>query len=262
MTFSIKSSIPRLVCAAVFLALVCHSTAWAQTPTTFLTRSAFTFSWAGLASSDPRFSSAAELGLNLDVADYKVGRVNFVADYEAVLGSERRSFELNHGNYTLESSASYRLRATEIAGAFHHVSRHLSDRPNPNVIAWNVLDLRAARHVVVRGSAFDAQLAWGHVLQRTYVDYVWTGDLRLGVRRQLSPRVSVFAKGSGGLVGVDRAKLGRDRLCGSRVEAGVRLNGESGALELYAGYERRIDAYPLDRQRARWFAFGFRLVSR
>jgi hypothetical protein len=44
------------------------------------------------------------------------------------------------------------------------------------------------------------------------------------------------------------------------VEAGVRLNGRAGAIELFAGFERRIDADPLDRQTQQWAMAGFRLV--
>ena len=252
--------------AAAAAGLLCWSATIATAQTApagrFLPKSAFDFSWAALASGDPRFSWDADLGIDLDVVDYAIGRLTFVADYEAVLGSERRAFDLNHGNYTLESAASVRHRGAEYSAAFHHVSRHLSDRESPNIVAWNVLDLRAARQVAVARSTLDAQLAWGRVLQRNFADYAWTADLRLTLRRPVGTRSGLFASAWGGLVGVDPTKAGRERLCGSRLEAGWRLNGRAAALELFAGYERRIDAYPLERRRARWFAFGFRFVGR
>ena len=43
---------------------------------------------------------------------------------------------------------------------------------------------------------------------------------------------------------------------------GLRVNGPAAAAELFAGFERRIDADPLDRQAQRWTFAGFRLVSR
>jgi hypothetical protein len=39
------------------------------------------------------------------------------------------------------------------------------------------------------------------------------------------------------------------------------VNGRAAAVEFFAGYERRIDAYPTDRFRVRMFTFGFRIVS-
>jgi len=42
----------------------------------------------------------------------------------------------------------------------------------------------------------------------------------------------------------------------------VRVNGRGGAIELFAGVERRLDADPLDRLPQRWAVAGFRLLSR
>jgi hypothetical protein len=237
-------------------------TAPASDEAKLFTRSDFSFSWAALANGDPRFSWDARIGLDIDLVDYRTGRLNFAAGYEAILGSERRAFDLNHGNYTLEASSSYRVRAIELAAVFHHVSRHLNDRDNPATIAWNVAEVRASRRVAVGKTTIEGQLEAGRVLQHTYVDYVWTSDLRLVLRRPLTDRTALFAGASGGLIGVDRARLDRDRQCGARLETGVHISGKVAALELFAGYERRIDAYPLDRHRTRWFAAGFRFVSR
>ena len=100
------------------------------------------------------------------------------------------------------------------------------------------------------------------VLQHTFVDYQWTTDVRIAVRHPISNRVGLYVSTGGGLIGVDRARLGRERQCGSVLEGGVRIAGTTAGLELYAGYERRIDAFPVDRQRSRWLAFGFRISSR
>src|SRR5439155_5355214 len=136
-------------------------------------------------------------------------RINFAADYEGVLGNELRPFELNHENFSLDGSVLRQIGSVRLAGAFHHVSRHLSDRPNPNIVAWNVLDLRARRRFVNGLSMVDAELAAGRVLQHTYVDYAWTSDLRLIWRRPMTNRLTVFAAGDGHLVGVDPDRLGR-----------------------------------------------------
>ena len=227
----------------------------------WLPRARYYFQWAALESSDPRFTADGMMGVDVDLVDYGAGRLAFAADYEAVLGHEVRPFEINHDNFAMEAFATARVRSSEIAVAFHHVSRHLSDRANPNIIAWNVLDFRAMRHFNVGESHIDAELAAGHVLQTTFVDYTWTSDLYLTLRRRLANRVGFFASGRGRLIGVDESKQGRDRQCGARLETGIRVKGGATALELFAGYERRIDGFPTERTRVRMFAFGFRFTS-
>jgi hypothetical protein len=251
----------ELLCAAGAAAQSAAKPASAGAPI-WLTRADVSFQWAAFDTSDPRFSWDAALSADFDLVDYGVGRLSVKADYEAVLGSERRLFDLNHENYALEAAGSYRVGSIEVAGAFHHVSRHLTDRPNANISAWNVAVARAMRRFVAGASIVEATLEAGRVLQRNYVDYAWTSNLRLAIRRPVHKRTDVFASGIGRLIGVDRSKLNRDRQCGGRVEGGVRVNGTAGALELVAGYERRIDGFPTDRVRVRAFTIGFRLVSR
>jgi hypothetical protein len=44
------------------------------------------------------------------------------------------------------------------------------------------------------------------------------------------------------------------------VEGGVRIAGEAATAELFAGFERRFDADPLDFTAQRWFMVGFRVL--
>ena len=229
---------------------------------TFLTRAAFNFGYAVLESGDPRFGTIAHFGADLDLIDYATGRLTFVAAWEGVLGSERRPFDLNHTNYVLESAFTRRIKHGEVAAVFHHVSRHLSDRENPATIAWNVLLVRATRTFAAGASSLDAQIEVGRTLQHTFVDYRWTSDLRLALHRPISGRVTVYGTAAGGLIGIDRAISDRERLCGARFEGGVHFDGQVSGVDLYVGYERRIDAYPLDRHRERWFEVGFRVGTR
>lgn len=255
---------------AVFLLLVCASRATAQVPPAssgaspaFFTRADFSLSWEWLQTSDPRFTWDSHVGVDLDLFAYRAARLNLTADYEAVLGSERRAFEINHENYRIEASGAYVVHSIEVAGVFHHSSRHLSDRANSAVIAWNIAVLRAGRQIAVGKAILNAQLEVGHVLQHTYVDYAWTSGLRLAIRRPLNQRAALFAAGAGGLIGVDPKKAGRtERLCGARLETGVRIRGQTADVEFFASYERRIDAYPIDRVRVRWSGIGFRFLSR
>ena len=211
---------------------------------------------------DPRFSWQTHFGGDFDLVDYVKGRANILIDYEAVLGDQLRLFDPNQGNYTLEASGSARVNGTEVAGVLHHVSRHLSDRPKDFAIAWNVLGVRVLRQASAAGVAMELQGSAGKVIERAFVDYAWTADADVVLRRPIAPRVGVFAHGFGQLIGVDHAIAGRDARQGGRLEGGVRLNGRGGAVELFAGLERRIDADPLDGLSQRWLFAGFRFVSR
>jgi hypothetical protein len=260
----------RPLLAACLLALGAPAAALAQagpapatppaTPT-FLSRSAFLVGFAHLTSDDPRFVWDARVSADVDVLDYGRGRINFWGTYEGLLGSERRLLDLNHENFVVEGSASYRIQASELSLAFHHVSRHLSDRANPDVVAWNTLTFRAAHTMTARGTRYHGFLEASRVLQHTYVDYAWTSLLQVDLERPINARTSFVAIGTGQLVGIDPSRSTRDRQCGARAEAGIQFSGRTGAVEFYVAYERRIDAYPLARQRARWFEVGFKLMG-
>jgi hypothetical protein len=244
------------------------ATAFAQTPAPpapapdFLTRYDFQLTGAALAIDDPRFSWDTHFGGDLDVFDYVKGRLSIAADYEAILGDEFRAFDPNQSYYLLEASSSYRFGQTEIAGVFHHISRHLSDRPKTFPIAWNVLEARLLRRFEVGRLVMDMHADAGKVLQHSFVDYSWTGDADVMVRREISPRVGIFVQAFGELIGVQAEEIDRGTQWGGRAEGGIRFGGRAGALELFAGIERRIDADPLVRAAERWGIAGFRLVGR
>jgi hypothetical protein len=227
----------------------------------FLTHYNFHLSADALSNGDQRFSWQTHFGGDLDLVDYVAGRLNLLIDYEAMLGSEFRRFDPNQGNYTLEGSGSLRAGGAEIAGVFHHVSRHLGDRSKRFAIAWNAVGVRVLRRVATTAATVDLQGSAGRVVQRAFVDYAWTGDADAVIRRPISPRVGVFAHLFGQLVGVDPAIAGRGTQRAGRLEAGLRLNGRAGALELVVGFERRSDADPIDRTPQRWTFAGFRFVS-
>lgn len=233
-----------------------------QHPPAFLTRTDFSFLGGWLYTSDPHFTYDVRLLGDIDVIDYGKGRTNLLVDYEAVIGSERRRFDVNHGNYTMAVSTSYRAGPVELSTFFHHVSRHLSDRPNPAAISWNVIGARAAGRVTFHGATFDGALDAGHAMQTATVDYTWTANAHLVMRRPLSRIVSIFALAEGGLIGVDREVHNRGRQCGGRAEIGLHVDGTKGAVELFAGYDRRADAFPTSISPVRFFTLGFRLMTK
>ena len=235
-------------------------------PTTpqFLPRYDFHLAAAALANDDPRFSWDTHFGGAIDVVDYVHGRAGTFIDYEAVLGNELRAFDPNQGNYILELSTSYRIKRTEVAAIFHHVSRHLSDRPKVIPVAWNILGVRVLREATRDKTTVDLVADFGGTTEKVNVDYRWSTNVDVVVRRQVVSRTAVFARGTGHLMSVVPAPtlVSRHAQTGGVVEGGVRFIGEAGVGELFLGYEHRFDAYPLGFVPERWFMVGFRVLRR
>jgi len=227
----------------------------------FMSRTDLRLGAAALSSDDQRFKWDTHFGGDIDVLDYVHGRVRVVADYQAMLGDEFRPFDPNQGNYVLEPSASMRVGGFEIAGVFHHESRHLSDRIKKFSIDWNVLGGRVLKRADTEKMTLEVEAGFGGVVRHTFTDYKWVGDTDVLVRRQLSDRMAVYVRGTFVVYGVD-GTVPRDNQTGGRGEIGLRLTGPAGAVELFAGGERVVDAYPLDRVPQEWPFAGFRLVSR
>ena len=218
-----------------------------------------------LSNSDPRFVWDTNFGGDLDFVDYGRGRTTFAANYEAVLGDQLRRFDPNQGNYLLDLSSSLRLHGFEVAALFHHTSRHLSDRFKRAPDDWNMLGVSVAHdmhpgamQVHVQGDAL------GTLLKST-VDYNWEANgsvqVRVPIRPRITRRISLISEGGVRLVGVD-GSLDRGTQRGARAEAGLRFEGQGGAIELIVAAERRIDAYPLETTAMSWMSAGFRFVSR
>ena len=232
-----------------------------------LTRFDATFTWGGLRTNDPRFAWRGQADFDLDIVDYGAGRVGFVARYEAVLGSERRRYDLNQGSYLFEASASIRTAPVEIMGVFQHWSRHTVDRENQPAVSWNTYGVRASRDWVARGNSgwagtrVEGEVDIAKAMQQAFVDYRWVSHGRAKMTRPVSSSLAIIVEATGDVVGVDEATRGSSRVCGGRIEGALRIEGRVAALELYAGYERRIDAFPTDRYRVRAFIAGFRLTN-
>jgi hypothetical protein len=235
----------------------------------FLSRYDFQLSIAHLLTSTPtpppavpdeRFAWDTHFGGSFDFADLVVARLGILVDYEAVMGSEYRPFDPNQGNYTMEGFISGRIGDnTEVAGIFHHVSRHLSDRPKPFAVAYNEVGARFMTRITAGTTTVDVDVEGGRAVQHSYVDYTWLGEAQVTVRHPINERVGFFAHGIGRGFLVDETAAGRSAQSGALVEAGVRVAGKAGALEVFAGFEKRVDADPLDRLSQEWGLIGFRL---
>lgn len=267
-------SLARHAAAAACLLIISVSAAGAQQPDQpvvtpapaspeFLSRADFQLSASAYSINDIRFSWDTHFGGSLDVVDYVAGRTGVYVDYEAVLGDEFRAFDPNQGNYTLEAFATGRVGPnTEIVGMFHHVSRHLSDRPKRFAIAWNVLGGRILQRVNAGSTTVDIDLEAGKVVQHSYVDYSWITELHVQASHPINNVVAVYGRVAGQWLGVNGDVVGRGRQYGGFGEVGLRLKGGAGAMELFVGAERRIDADPLDFKPQHWALAGFRLLSR
>jgi hypothetical protein len=226
----------------------------------FLPRFGFDVGIEHLVSDDPRFVWDAIFGGDLDILDYGAGRLTFVANYQTMLGSEFRAFDPNQGNYILEGASSLRVGAIEVAGVFHHVSRHLSDRPKRQAIDWNMVGGRIRADLTRGGTGISARADLRGVIQHTYVDYRWEFDTTAAARVVLSPRVALVATGAVNVLGVDGSR-DRGTQYGYRGEGGIRVAGRGAALELFLAGERRIDPYQLEFSTMTWLTAGFRISS-
>ena len=228
----------------------------------FLSRYDFHLSAVALANDNVDFAWDTHFGGSFDVIDYVVGRAALLVDYQAGLGNEPRIFDPNQGNYTLEPSLSIRMGPIEVVAVLHHVSRHLGDRPKDEAVAWNELGVRLLHHRAVGSGTVDVDLEGGRVVQHSFVDYRWIGELGITARRPVNDRLAVFLQARGQLTAVDELVNHRATQVGGIVEAGVRIRGTGGVLELFAGVERRIDPWPVSVGSMEWGLAGLRLVSR
>ncbi len=232
------------------------------TGVSFLSRAAFHMSAEHLGGvDDPRFRWDANFGGDLDLVDYTRGRLIFAANYQASLGEDLQKVDPNQGNYQLVGALTARLEKVEAAFVFHPESRHLGDRPKTQPVDWNMVGGRVSRSFLVDGTYREARADLRWTIQQSFVDYTWELDTDLRADHLIRPSVGVFAAGGVRYLGVD-GTAGRGGQTGYRAEGGVRFEGSGGAIELFAGVERRIDPYPLEFGTLTWMTAGFRLLSR
>ena len=206
---------------------------------------------------DTRFEWEGRIRFDFDIVEYGAGRLMFRGGYDAVLGRQRRLYDLNQGNYFFEASTSYRVGEVEISGIISHVSRHLVDRPNPPAISWNEAGARVRWER--NGDAYELEIA--RAMDQAFVDYVWMSRAHARIRHPINGRAELIGSAFGEVIGVNHL-VRAERVCGGRLEGGIRINGRAAAVEFFGGYERRIDAFPTDRFRVRMFQLGFRVVSK
>lgn len=262
----------RVVVAAFAMAFAMALPAFAQTDpgqtpprepggVDFLSRFAFHVGLEHLSSDDPRFVWDGHWGGELDFIDYGRGALTFFATYQTILGDQFREFDPNQGNYTLGGLASVRAGTVEVAGVFHHVSRHLSDRPKRFPVDWNMIGGRVRSRLVRGRTELAGQMDVRGVIAKSFVDYDWEAEANARAEVRLNAHVAVVALGAVRVLGVDHSQ-GRGDQFGWRSDGAIRLDGRAAALELFVAGERRIDPYQLEFSTVTWLTTGFRLLSR
>lgn len=259
---------------AATISLAASSPSFAQLPhpldeapaaADFMPRFDWKMSAALLNHPDQRFTWDTHWAGDFDLFTYPKGRVSFLADYQALLGSEFRPFDPYQSNYLLEASGSVFAGRTELAGVLSHISRHLGDRPKRLAVAENSLGPRVMRRFGTASTGtIDVRIDARKVIEKAFDDYNAIEELELTYGRRMNPHATLYARGYGQLIQVDKAIAGRDQQKGGRIETGVRLRGSSPqgpSMELFVGGEQMIDADPLDRVARRWAYIGFRLLG-
>jgi hypothetical protein len=227
----------------------------------FLTRADLRLSGEHLSGELEGFVWEGNFGAEVDLIDYRAGRLTFAANYQVILGEEFRAFDANQGNYILAGAASLRLGAAEVAGQFYHQSRHLSDRPKRGAVDWNMLGVQVRGGRGLGAARLDGRVDVRGVVQKTFVDYEWEVDARTDATLPLWSRGHLIGSVALRVLGVDGSG-NRGTQSGYRAEGGIRLDGPRAAVELFVAGERRIDPYPVRLATDTWVTAGFRLLSR
>jgi hypothetical protein len=165
------------------------------------------------------------------------------ADVETVIGRERRPWDPNQANYHLEAGARVRAGQQLLIPFFHHVSRHLVDRPLSEDVVWNILGLRAVG-TLPKSLPFRGRYAAsaGHTVQWSQVGYEW--ELTALVEAELLTRAwgLAYLRGDARFVSVkDGLSPLRSDFMDFLGEGGVRFGRGARSLDLFAAYEHRND---------------------
>ncbi|MCE2543285.1 MAG: hypothetical protein J4F30_07615 [Acidobacteria bacterium] len=215
-----------------------------------------------LAGSDagPRFDWDIDFRFDADLIDLGFVRANVLAQVETIVGSELRDVDPNQNNYTADFTLFFRLPRGELGAMFHHVSRHLADRADQGSISWNMVGVSYDERFTVGPARVDAGVRAMGTTERAGVDYTaqveWYGALEL----PLNPRLAIIGMADGVVAPVERGMFGRGARRGGRLAGGVRIPSAAGAVDLYAGWEQRIDAGQFTRETTRWLQAGVRMT--
>ena len=227
----------------------------------FLTAYRFRMGASRLAANDRKFTWDGRLSGDVDLLTYQGARLNFFAEYDVVLGNERRRFDPNQSLYTLDVRLSRPYRAYDVTGVLHHISRHLSDREKIQAVDWNAIGAEIARPESFGRVRTENLVRADWVFKHSYADYTWQLGGRTRLLRPLTVRTTLIGEGSLDFFGTDPAIAGRNTQVGAYLEGGARLTGRGGSVDFFLAFERRVDADPIVRGPRSWMLVGFRLLG-
>jgi hypothetical protein len=221
----------------------------------------FHLNMAHLSDESPRYNWDANYGGELGIVAVGRTQLTFVANYQAVLGEEFHPFDPNQGNYTVDGVLSSRIKGFYVAGVFHHLSRHLADRPKRPPVDWNMMGGRIGGIFKSGGTDVEARFDLLGAILKTNVDYNW--EMHAGARAHHHVYGTFGLIGSAMLRQVGTNGLGnRGTQTGGRGEGGFRISGKAATIELYLAAEKVIDPYPTEFSTANYASVGMRLLTR
>jgi len=167
------------------------------------------------------------------------------ADVETILGRERRAFDANQVGYHLEAGVRVVAGRIVVVPFFHHVSRHVVDRPKTELVDWNVVGVRVAGHLPFgENGRYSASV--GHTVEWRGVGYEWelegAFDLELARRSWGGPYLGAEMR----FVTVDpEGRFARGDFVDFLGEGGLRYGRGGRTVELFVAYEHRNDVFVL-----------------
>src|SRR2546426_232480 len=156
----------------------------------------------------------------------------FTADVETIIGNTRRAFDAAQVAYHLEPGLRWSLGGgREATLFFHHVSRHLVDRPKLEAVDWNMLGVRfGGRRPGRVPLGYTASL--GHTTLASLVGYRWEATGHLDATILPGETAEAYVAGDARFVTVERSEaFPRGDFLDRSAEAGARWRRSGRTLE-------------------------------
>ena len=213
------------------------------------------------ASVEAAFDWDLDLSIDFDVFDFGFARGNVFGNFETIIGPELRAIDPNQNDYTVDLSVFFRLPRGELAATFHHASRHLVDRARQDSVSWNMLGIAYGDRFSIGQLEVDTGVRGMGAVRRYGVDYLGQFEAYVNMTHSINSALAIIAGGDAVIIPVKSEKFDRGTRNGGRAEAGMRLLAGAAAIDLFAAWERRVDASSVDRETATWAQFGLRLAA-
>lgn len=234
---------PRTSGIVVLAAALCTGVARADDETTLLPDVSVHLRAARYEPTEPDFMWTGWIGGGAGLVRSHHATAYFTGEVETIIGNVKRAFDANQANYHLELGVDRPVGDRALNLFFHHVSRHVIDRPKDESVDWNVLGVRGSTPLP---KPFPAKtrltLGIGHTTRASLIAYRWEGTARLESDLVRGSWGALYLDAHARFVTTERS-LGfpRDHFVDLLEEAGVRFTRDGRSLALFAAYEHRND---------------------